>query len=152
MPFDLFSSHMTVCNCVGVNDRSSPRCSTVRRRLFLRLFPSFRRIGIFILRWVRCTVFSPIETYVEMKISQCERNKTPTVSIQFWSSQSTYFRTFSVRLPSSSDDSVSSSLSDSELSGFSYCSSRSSKNDRSRVTFNKRRWLDRSASWKNSFS
>lgn len=83
MPFDLFSSHMTICNCVGVNDRSSPRCSTVRRRLFLCLFPSFRRIGIFILRRVRCTVFSPVGTYVEMKISQCERNKTPTVSIHF---------------------------------------------------------------------
>lgn len=57
-----------------------------------------------------------------------------------------------MRLPSSSDDSVSSWLSESEFSGFSYCNNRSKRNDRSRVTLSKRRWLERKASWKYSFS
>lgn len=62
------------------------------------------------------------------------------------------FRFFAVSIRfSSSDDSVSS-LSDDEFSGFSYWSKRSNRNERSRVTLSSRRWLDRSASWKNSFS
>lgn len=64
---------------------------------------------------------------------------------------STFFRFGPSLRESSSEDSVSS-LSDDVMSGFSYCSRRSMRNDRSRVTFSKRRWLDRRASWKNSFS
>lgn len=55
-------------------------------------------------------------------------------------------------LTSSSDESSVSSLSDDVISGFSYFSSRSSRKDLSRVTFRCLRWLDLSASWKNSFS
>lgn len=54
-----------------------------------------------------------------------------------WLIRGTYFFVFSVRT-SSSDDSVSS-LSDDEFSGFSYCSNRSNRNERSLVTFNSRR-------------
>lgn len=63
----------------------------------------------------------------------------------------TYFLTFSTRPLSSSEDSVAS-LSDDDTSGFSYSNKRSNKYDRSRITFKRRLWLERNASWKYSFS
>lgn len=103
------------------------------------------------LAFLFCELFDALFFLLQQKFNQyfwaCCCN-----AIKLMNDEDAYFLTFSVRLPSSSDDSVSSSLSDSELSGFSYWSKRSSKNERSRVTFNRRRWLDRRASWKNSFS
>lgn len=111
----------------------------------------FRRFGG--LAFLFCVAF--VELFFRlylMKNNTCELIQNEPNRFSISQIDITYFRTFSVRLPSSSDDSVSSSLSDSELYGFSYCNKRSSKNERSLVTFNRRRWLDRSASWKNSFS
>lgn len=53
---------------------------------------------------------------------------------------------------SSSDESVSSLLSDDDMSGFSYCSSRSSRKLLSLATFRKLCWLVRRVSARNSFS
>lgn len=61
-----------------------------------------------------------------------------------------YFFCSLVRL--SSEDSSVSSVSVELFSGCSYCSKRSRRKARSLETFNRRLWLERRASWKNSFS
>lgn len=136
MSFDLFGRHMSV----------GQRIIFTRRWLCIRIsfciFLSFRRIaGLFVVRCIHGVCFSStfhkwIKVECRFDTKQCE--------------YTTHFLVFPTRT-SSSDDSVSS-LSDEECSGFSYCNKRSNRNERSLVTFSKRRWLERRASWKNSFS
>lgn len=62
MPLNLFGRHMTVGNCVCIDCvRYDGRCRWYGAiRFLLRLFPSFWRIGIFILCSICCTVLSPV--------------------------------------------------------------------------------------------